>query len=59
MPNVKRILFLKDRLRDDVEKCWLEQNSGKYVVVFKNGDGKQLRYRSENVDVIILMTIVL
>lgn len=59
MPNVKRILFLKDRLRDDVEKCWLEQSSGKYVVVFKNGDGKQLRYRAENVDVLILMTIVL
>lgn len=52
MPNVTRIIFLKDRLRDDVEKCWLEQSSGKYVVVFKNGDGKQLRYRAENVDVL-------
>lgn len=52
MPNVKRIIFLKNKLRDDVEKCWLEQRSGKYVVVFKSGDGKQLRYLAENVDVL-------
>lgn len=52
MPNVRRIIFLKDKLRDDVAKFWLDESTGRYTVVFKSGDGKRLSYNPDNVDVL-------
>lgn len=52
MPNVTRVIFLKDHLRDDIAKFWFDDKTGKYVVVFANGDGKRLYYGQENVDVL-------
>lgn len=52
MPNVTRVIFLKDQLRDDIAKFWFDEKTGRYVVVFTNGDGKRLSYGPENVDVL-------
>ncbi|MCQ2156242.1 MAG: hypothetical protein MJY57_03475, partial [Bacteroidales bacterium] len=52
MPNVTRIIFLKDRLRDDVAKFWSAAKARKYAVVFANGDGKRLYYKQDSVDVL-------
>ena len=52
MPNVTRVIFLKDQLRDDIAKFWFDEKARMYVVVFTNGDGKRLYYGQDSVDVL-------
>ena len=52
MPSIKPIIFLKDKLRDDIVSFWLDDKSGQYFVKLKKGEEDDyLHNNPSNVDV--------